>query len=185
MSIRICLLSSPAPRSNLARPSVTFKAPFFRNAHFLFIIAGNAKGSRNPCVIQSSMEDWGADLSPCNFATTHSPAERGSEDAMGGWKKRGERKTSRMAPLPKKGGLDHPRKVRFPPPSGVSALFFFSVQKSTTEQNRGSFGAPGSKHFRKSAFSGTFSSPIRFAPLQEIFYFFLKRKARYSKLENQ
>ena len=24
------------------------------------------------------MEDWGGDLSPCNFATTHSPAERSS-----------------------------------------------------------------------------------------------------------
>ena len=26
----------------------------------------------------SSMEDWGADLSPCNFATPHFPAERNS-----------------------------------------------------------------------------------------------------------
>ena len=24
------------------------------------------------------MEDWGADLSPCDFATTHFPAERSS-----------------------------------------------------------------------------------------------------------
>ena len=46
-----------------------------------------------------------------------------SEDAMGGWKKEGGWKTSRMTPLPKR-ALDPPRTVRFPPPSGVSALFF-------------------------------------------------------------
>ena len=38
----------------------------------------------------------------------------------GGVEKRGGWKTSRMTPLPK----GPPRTVRFPPPSGVSALFF-------------------------------------------------------------
>ena len=63
---------------------------------------------------------------------------RFSEDAMGGWKKEGGWKTSRMTPLPKR-GLGPPLVwYVFPPPSGVSALF--SCTKSTTEQTRSCFG---------------------------------------------
>ena len=52
---------------------------------------------------------------------------------MGGVEKRGGRKTSRMTPRPQRGFLDPPHTVRFPPPSGVVALFFL-YKKSTTGQ---------------------------------------------------
>ena len=70
----------------------------------------------------------------------------------GGWK------TSRMTPLPKR-GLDPPRTVRFPPPSGVSALFFLY---KNPRQSRPEPLLEGSKNYRESAFSGTFSSPHTF-----------------------
>ena len=81
-----------------------------------------------------------------------------SEDAMGGWKKEGGWKTSRMTPLPKR-GFGPPRTVRFPPPSGVSALFFLY---KNPRQSRPEALLEGSKNFRESAFSGTFSSPHTF-----------------------
>ena len=76
-------------------------------------------------------------------------------------KKRGDENLTNYTP-PKKEVLDPPL-VRYTfNPSQVSVLCFFPVQKSTTEQTRGSFG--GVQNFRERAFSGTFSSPIRFAP---------------------
>ena len=53
------------------------------------------------------------------------------EDAMGGWKKRGGWKTSRMTPLPKRGTFSTPLRCQ---------CSVFPVQKSTTEQTRSSFG---------------------------------------------
>ena len=47
----------------------------------------------------------------------------GSEDVMGGWKKEGGGNLTNDTP-PKKGFWTPPRTIRFPPPSGVSALFF-------------------------------------------------------------
>ena len=84
-----------------------------------------------------------------------------SEDAMGGWKKEGGGKPHEWHPS-QKGVLDPPpRTVRFPPPSGVSALFF--LYKSP-RQSRPEALLEGSKKFRESAFSGTFSSPHTFCP---------------------
>ena len=54
-----------------------------------------------------------------------------------------------MTPLPK----------RFPPPSGVRALFFLY---KNPRQSRPEALLEGSKNFRESAFSGTFSSPHTF-----------------------
>ena len=60
---------------------------------------------------------------------------------------------------PKKGSWTPPRTVRFPPPSGVSALFFLYKKP---RQSRPEALLEGSKNFRESAFSGTFSSPHTF-----------------------
>ena len=78
----------------------------------------------------------------------------------GGGKKRGVENLTNDTP-PKKGFWTPPRTVRFPPPSGVSALFFLY---KNPRQSRPEALLEGSKNFRESAFSGTFSSPIRFAP---------------------
>ena len=56
---------------------------------------------------------------------------------------------------PKKGFLT-PCTVRFPPRSGVSARFFLY---KNLRQSRPEALLEGSKNFRESAFSGTFSSP--------------------------
>ena len=72
-----------------------------------------------------------------------------SEDAMGGV----ENLTN---DTPKKGFWTPPRTVRFPPPSGVSALLFLY---KNPRQSRPEALWEGSKNFRESAFSGTFSSP--------------------------
>ena len=76
-----------------------------------------------------------------------------------GVEKRGGRKTSRMTPLPTRGFGPPSRTVRFPPPSGISALFF--LYKNPL-QSRPEALLEGSKNFRESAFSGTFSSPHTF-----------------------
>ena len=60
---------------------------------------------------------------------------------------------------PKKGFWTPPRTVRFPPPSGVSPLFFLY---KNPQQSRPEALLDGSKNFRESAFSGTFSSPHTF-----------------------
>ena len=60
---------------------------------------------------------------------------------------------------PKKGFWTPPRTVRFPPPSGVGALFFLY---KNPRQSRPEALLEGSKNFRESAFSGTFSSPHTF-----------------------
>ena len=65
--------------------------------------------------------------------------------------KRGVWKTSS-----KRGFGPPPRPVRFPPLSGVSAPFFLY---KNPRQSRPEALLEGSKNFRKSAFSGTFSSP--------------------------
>ena len=67
-------------------------------------------------------------------------------------------KTSRMTPLPKRGFWTR-RTVRFPPPSGVTPLFFLY---KNPWQSRPEALLEGSKNFRESAFSGTFSSPHTF-----------------------
>ena len=76
----------------------------------------------------------------------------------GGGKRRGVENLTNDTP-PKKGFWTPLRTVRFPPPSGVSTLFFLykNPRQSSPE-------APleGSKNFRESAFSGTFSSPHTF-----------------------
>ena len=82
------------------------------------------------------------------FRGRHGGVEKG-----GGWK------TSRMPPLPKRGFGPPPPTVRFPPPSGVSALFFLY---KNPPQSRPEALLEGSKIFRESAFSGTFSSPHTF-----------------------
>ena len=55
--------------------------------------------------------------------------------------------------------MDPPRTVRFPPPSRVSALFFLH---RNPRQSRPEALLEGSKNFRESAFSGTFSTPHTF-----------------------
>ena len=57
---------------------------------------------------------------------------------------------------PKKGFWTPPRTVRFPPPSGVSALFFLY---KNPRQSRPEALLEGSKNFWESVFYGTFSSP--------------------------
>ena len=77
---------------------------------------------------------------------------------VGVGKKKGEERT----PLPKRGFGRPLCLVRFPPPSGVIALFFLH-KKSTIDQTRSSFLFwMGSRNFREGAFSGTFSSPRTF-----------------------
>ena len=61
---------------------------------------------------------------------------------------------------PKNGFWTPPRTVRFPPPSGVSALFFLY---RNPRQSRPEALLEGSKNFRESAFSATFSSPRTFS----------------------
>ena len=76
----------------------------------------------------------------------------------GGGKKRGVENLTNDTPS-KKGFWTPPRTVRFPPPSAVSALFFLykNPRKSRPEAL-----SEGSKNFRESMFSGTFSSPHTF-----------------------
>ena len=76
----------------------------------------------------------------------------------GGGKRRGVENLTNDTP-PKKGFWTPPRTVRFPPPSGVSALFFLY---KNPRQSRPKALLEGSKNFRESAFSGTFSSPHTF-----------------------
>ena len=73
-------------------------------------------------------------------------------------KKRGVENLTNDTP-PKKGFWTPPRTVRFPPPSGVGALFFLY---KIPRQSRPEALLEGSKNFRESAFSGTFSSPHTF-----------------------
>ena len=60
---------------------------------------------------------------------------------------------------PKKGFWTPLRTVRFPPPSGVSALFF---PYKNPRQSRPKALLEGSGNFREGAFSATFSSPHTF-----------------------
>ena len=76
----------------------------------------------------------------------------------GGGKKRGVENLTNDTP-PKKGFWTPPRTVRFPPPSGVSALFFLY---KNPRQSRPKALLEGSKNFRESAFSGTFPPPHTF-----------------------
>ena len=80
---------------------------------------------------------------------------RGQRTPWGGGKKRGVENLTNDTP-PKKGFWTPPRTVRFPPPSGVGALFFLY---KNPRQSRPEALLEGSKNFRESAFSGTFSSP--------------------------
>ena len=77
----------------------------------------------------------------------------------GGVEKRGGRKTSRMTPLPKRGFGPLLVRYVFHPPQ-VSVLCFSCTKihdKPVSEVL-----SEGSKNFRESAFSGTFSSPHTF-----------------------
>ena len=82
----------------------------------------------------------------------------GQRTPWGGGKKRGVENLTNDTP-PKKGFWTPPRTVRFPPPSRVSALFFLY---KNPRQSRPKALLEGSKNFRESAFSGTFSSPHTF-----------------------
>ena len=76
----------------------------------------------------------------------------------GGGKRRGVENLTNDT-RPKKGFWTPPRTVRFPPPSGVSTLFFLY---KNPRQSRPEALLDGSKNFRENAFSGTFSSPHTF-----------------------
>ena len=76
----------------------------------------------------------------------------------GGGKRRGVENLTNDTP-PKKGFWTPPPTVRFPPPSAVSALFFLY---KNPRQSRPEALLEGSKNFRESAFSGTFSPPHTF-----------------------
>ena len=93
-------------------------------------------------------------------AVCHGYAARTSTKKWGGgWKKEGVETLTNDTP-PKKGcHCTPPRTVRFPPPSGVSALFFLYKYP---RQSRPEALLEGSKNFRESAFSGTFSSSHTF-----------------------
>ena len=84
---------------------------------------------------------------PCKFNTQRMP--------WGGGKGRGVENLTNDTP-PKKGFCTPPPTVRFPPPSGVSALFFLY---KNPRQSRPEALLEGSKNFRESAFSGTFCPP--------------------------
>ena len=77
---------------------------------------------------------------------------------MGGWKKEVGGKPHEWHPS-QNGVLDPPRTVRFPPPSGVSALCFLY---KNPRQSRPEALLELSKNFREGAFSGTFSTPHTF-----------------------
>ena len=77
------------------------------------------------------------------FLSCRGPSLSQAMGGGGGGKKRGVENLTNDTP-PKKEFWTPPRTVRFPPPSGVSASL------------------EGSKHFRESAFSGTFSSSHTF-----------------------
>ena len=84
-----------------------------------------------------------------------------SEDAMGGWKKGGGWKTSRMTPLPKKGFGPPLVRYVFHPLRRQRSVF--PVQKSTTERTRSSFGG-AQKFSGERVLWYVFPPPIRFAP---------------------
>ena len=86
------------------------------------------------------------------------PKQLNQRTPWGGGKKRGVENLTNDTP-PKKGFWTPPHMVRFPPPSGVSALFFLY---KNPRQSRPEALLEGSKNFRASAFSGTFSSPHTF-----------------------
>ena len=66
-----------------------------------------------------------------------------------------------MAPLPKRGFGSPPRTVRFPPPSGVSALFFLY---KNPRQSRPEALLEGCKIFGRARSLVRLPPPIRFAP---------------------
>ena len=94
----------------------------------------------------------------CYHSQCFSFARLSQRTPWGGGKKRGVENLTKDTP-PKKGFWTPPRTVRFPPPSGVSALFFLY---KNPRQCRPKALLEGSKNFRESAFSGTFSSPHTF-----------------------
>ena len=81
-----------------------------------------------------------------------------SEDAMGGVEKSGGWKTSRMTPLPKR-GFGPPSYGTFSTPLRCQCSVFLY---KNPRQSRPEALLEGSKNFRESAFSGTFSSPHTF-----------------------
>ena len=94
----------------------------------------------------------------CNRYDTYGKQNLSQRTPWGGGKRRGVENLTNDTP-PKKGFWTPPRTVRFPPPSGVSALFFLY---KNPRQSRPEALLEGSKNFRESAFSGTFSSPHTF-----------------------
>ena len=80
--------------------------------------------------------------------------------SWGGGKKRGLENLTNDTP-PKNGFWTPPCTVRFPPLSGVSALFFL-YKNPRQRRPEASALLEGSKNFRESAFSGAFSSPHTF-----------------------
>ena len=91
----------------------------------------------------------------CIFPHRFFRGRHGGVEKGGGWK------TSRMTPLPKRGfGPPLVRYVFHPPLRCQCSVFLYKNQR----QSRPEAVLEGSKNFRESAFSGTFSPPIRFAP---------------------
>ena len=113
---------------------------------------------RYPPLVLSITQAPFCNVSRDNCAIPHKNKHE-SEDAMGGVEKRGGRKTSRMTSLPKGGFGPPPWYSAFPPRSGVSALFFLYTN---ARQSRTEALLEGSKNFRESVCSGTFSSPHTF-----------------------
>ena len=108
-------------------------------------------------IFSSFLQFWGFEG---DFKTRAKPryAANSGSNAFRGGKKRGVENLTNDTP-PKKGFWTPPRTVRFPPPSGVSALFFLY---KNPRQGRPETLLEGSKNYRESAFSGTFSSPHTF-----------------------
>ena len=91
-------------------------------------------------------------------ATTTTQIDICQRMPWGGGKRRGVENLTNHPPR-KKGFWTPPHTVRFPPPSGFSALFFLC---KNPRQSRPEALLEGSKNIRESAFSGTFSSPHTF-----------------------
>ena len=85
-----------------------------------------------------------------------------SEDAMGGWKKEGGWKTSRMTPLPKR-GLDPPSYGTFSTPLGCQCSVF-PVQKIHDRGDQKLFWGGVQKFSGERVLWYVFPPPIRFAP---------------------
>ena len=99
----------------------------------------------------------------CFCSTYHAGVQKKcfSEDATGGWKKRGGWKTSRMTPLPKRGFGPPLVRYVFHPPQ-VSVLCFSCTEIHDTADQKLFWRGP--KIFGRARSLVRFPPPIRFAP---------------------